>query len=303
VPVELSGRPLDAVVRAIFGLSWGEARARIATGKLAVNGAVRTDALLRVRGGAALTMDVRAPRVRTAGLPDKAVVFVDTHVIVVDKPAGVSTVPFEKGEHGTLDELVRDWLGRNAGKRARGPRPALGVVQRLDKETSGLIVFTRTWLAKKGLASQFRAHSAERRYVALAHGAVQPGTLRSRLVPDRGDGLRGSTRPRGRGGSDVGQVAVTHVDVLERLDGATLIACRLETGRTHQIRIHLSEAGHPLVGERVYIRRFSFPLIPAPRLMLHAAELGFVHPATQGRVHWERPPPDDFEETLGRLRR
>jgi 23S rRNA pseudouridine1911/1915/1917 synthase len=174
------------------------------------------------------------------------------------------------------------------------------VVHRLDKETSGLIVFTRTWLAKQSLTQQFRAHTVHRRYLAIAHGHVQSQTFRSRIIADRGDGLRGSLGPRAP--KEAGQLAVTHVEILEKLVDASLVACRLETGRTHQIRVHLSEAGHPLVGERVYIRRFDAPPIPAPRMMLHAAELGFVHPATNAEMRWELPLPADMELTLKRLR-
>jgi len=96
---------------------------------------------------------------------------------------------------------------------------------------------------------------------------------------------------------------VTHVTALEKLEGATLVECKLETGRTHQIRIHLSEAGHPLVGEQVYVRDYGGELIPAPRMMLHAAELGFVHPATEEDVKWERDPPAEFAGMLVRLRK
>jgi 23S rRNA pseudouridine1911/1915/1917 synthase len=118
-------------------------------------------------------------------------------------------------------------------------------------------------------------------------------------VEDRGDGLRGSAPE----GLRAGQLAVTHVERIERLQGATLIGCRLETGRTHQIRIHLAERGHPLLGETVYVRDFKGTPIPAPRLMLHAAELGFEHPADGREMLFEAPPPADFEETLARLRR
>jgi 23S rRNA pseudouridine1911/1915/1917 synthase len=304
VPAELGRKPLDAVVRALFGLSWNEARARIRTGKVAVNGAIRTEPIFRVLGGAEVALSMHAPRVRPELLPRNAVVFVDAHVVVVDKPAAVSTVPFEEGEKGALDERVRLWLSRNAPRGDRGVRPSLGVVHRLDKETSGLIVFARTWLAKQSLASQFRAHTTERRYLAIAHGRVASRTFRSRLTENRGDGLRGSHR--GSPGNREGQLAVTHVEALEHLPvppEATLVACVLETGRTHQIRIHLSEAGHPIVGERVYVRGYEGPLVAAPRLMLHAARLGFDHPKTGERVCWEREPPADFEETLGRLRR
>jgi 23S rRNA pseudouridine1911/1915/1917 synthase len=141
-----------------------------------------------------------------------------------------------------------------------------------------------------------------RRYLAIAHGSVRAQTIRSHLVDDRGDGRRGSIEKSPRRGAREGQLAVTHVAPLEELDGATLVACTLETGRTHQIRIHLSEAGHPLVGERVYMRP-SAQAIRAPRLMLHAAELGFVHPATGRDVRWELAPPADFQAVLARLRR
>ena len=142
-----------------------------------------------------------------------------------------------------------------------------------------------------------------RRYLAIAHGDVRSRTIRSFLMEDRGDGLRGSARGTpGEGARE----AITHVEKLEALTGgtaATLVACRLETGRTHQIRIHLSESGHPLVGERVYIRRWGGTVIEAPRLMLHAAELGFLHPATEREMRWEQPMPDDMKTVLERLRR
>ena len=294
-------RPLDAVVRSLFTVSWNEARARITSGKVSVAGVVRTDPLFRVRDPLDVTLRMNAPKPRTPLLPEGAVVHVDAHVVVVNKPAGVSTVPFDEEETGTLDERVRDWLALE-GRRARGGgRPPLGVVHRLDKETSGLMVFTRTWLAKQSLTDQFRAHSVVRRYLAIACGDVSAQTFRSDIVADRGDGLRGSL-PRGHRGRGDAQKAVTHVSVVERLAGATLVECRLETGRTHQIRIHLSEAGHPIVGERVYIRDYADEEIPAPRMMLHAVELGFTHPATEQEVHWERDPPQDFADTLKRLR-
>src|SRR5439155_24552380 len=131
---------------------------------------------------------------------------------------------------------------------------------------------------------------------ALANGRVEGRTIESYLVKDRGDGLRGTSR-YGR----EGQLAITHVESLHFLDGATLVACRLETGRTHQIRIHMSEAGHPIVGERVYVRDYRGPLLAAPRPMLHAAELGFVHPVRGASIEFEAPLPDDFEEMPAQL--
>jgi 23S rRNA pseudouridine1911/1915/1917 synthase len=287
---------IDGFLRGALDLSWGRARALVEQGKVFVDGTRILDSAAPVHEGQSVEVNERAPRPK-AHVPEDLIVYVDAHVVVVRKPAGISTVPFEDAEKGTLDELVRRALEKKFP--TKGSRPNLGVVHRLDKETSGLVVFTRTWLAKKSLSSQFRAHTTERRYLAIAHGVVPKRTITSNLVADRGDGLRGS----GRG---EGQRAVTHVEPIEyfgeKLNGATLVSVKLETGRTHQIRIHLSEMGHPILGERVYIRNYRAPTIPAPRVMLHATELGFIHPATERPVHWEEKPPKDFVETLERLR-
>lgn len=304
VPAGVDARPraLDSVVRTLFNVSWNEARARIESGKVRVGEEVRTDPLFRVRDASLVTLHMNAPKPRTPVLPEGAIVHVDAHVVVVDKPPGVSTVPFDEGETGTLDERVRDWLSQQGRQSRGGGRPPLGVVHRLDKDTSGLMVFTRTWLAKQSLTQQFREHTVLRRYLAIAMGDVRSQTIRSEIMPNRGDGLRGSAAGGRRGGSG-GQRAVTHVTALETLaGGATLIECKLETGRTHQIRIHLSEAGHPLVGEKVYIRDYGGDEIRAARMMLHAAELGFVHPSTEEDVRWTKDPPGDFRAVLERLR-
>jgi 23S rRNA pseudouridine1911/1915/1917 synthase len=300
VPKGGSG-PLDRVVRALYGASWGRARALIGTGKVRVDGALTREATTRVATGAEIAIDLQAARTHLPELTDREVVHCDAQVVVVAKPAGVSTIPYDDSEADTLDARVRGWLARRR-MALPGRRPNLGVVHRLDKETTGLVVFTRTWLAKKALAAQFRRHSVHRRYLAIVAGSLNaPCTLRSWFVGDRGDGLRGSARA-GKGAKG-GQEAISHVEPVEALAGATLIACRLETGRTHQIRIHLSEAGHPLVGEHVYVRRFRGERLPAPRLMLHAAELGFVHPATEREVRWLQAIPEDMSEVLDRLRR
>lgn len=328
VPQDLAGSALDAVVRAGFALSWGRARDLVRRGKVAIDGRTVTEPVRYVHVGQVVTIDLAARNTRTIAtdLPDGALVHVDPHVVVVDKPAGISTVPFDPdgmgasiakrsspGEEATLDERVRLALARRekrAGGRGNAP-PTLGVVHRLDKETSGLLVFTRTWAAKKSLMDAFRAHTVHRRYLAIVHGAAEPGTIKTHFVEDRGDGLRGSIEHRGGRkkpiGSERSQVAITHFEVVERLENAafgkcTLISCQLETGRTHQIRIHLSEAGHPLVGERVYIRGYRGTVVPAPRLMLHAAELGFVHPATNEEMHWQSELPNDMQAILTSVR-
>jgi 23S rRNA pseudouridine1911/1915/1917 synthase len=328
VPLDLTGTALDGAVRVGFGLSWGRARDLVRRGKVAIDGKTVTDPVRYVRTGNVVTIDLAARNTRTiaSDLPEGAIVHVDPHVVVVDKPAGISTVPYdpegmgasiakrsmERGDEVTMDERVRVALARREKSAGRGKAPpTLGVVHRLDKETSGLLVFTRTWSAKKALMDEFRAHTVHRRYLAIVHGEAKAGTIKTHFIEDRGDGLRGSIEHRsGRKkaiGSERSQLAVTHFEVVERLVSkaygvCTLISCQLETGRTHQIRIHLSEAGHPVVGERVYIRGFRGTVVNAPRLMLHAAELGFVHPATNVDMRWESKLPDDMREVLESLR-
>jgi 23S rRNA pseudouridine1911/1915/1917 synthase len=301
VPVALEG-PVDRVVRSLFGTSWGKARGWIEGGKVRVSGALVTDPTARVAAGVEIAVNEAARRPQAEELADGDVAFADSQVVVVRKPPGLSTIPYDGTEIDTLDARVRAWLERKR-LTPRGQRPTLGIVHRLDKETSGLVVFTRTWLAKQALSSQFRHHTVYRRYLAIAHGDVPERTLRSFFVENRGDGLRGSKRGPGRKPPSDGREAITHVTRVEPLAGATLVACRLETGRTHQIRIHLSESGNPLVGERVYVRGYTGALLEAPRLMLHAAELGFVHPATESEMRWELPIPDDMLAVIARLKR
>jgi 23S rRNA pseudouridine1911/1915/1917 synthase len=313
VPPDLDGRRLDAAVKQLFDVPWGQARSWIRGGKLAANEVVVTEGAHPVAAGDRLryTAAARRPRPDTE-LPPDVIVYEDRYLVVVDKPAGLSSVPYEEHERGALTSRVQALLGRRAaasGTRRRGMPPPMLVVHRLDRDTSGLLVFVRLPAAVEPLAAQFRDHRVHRRYLALVHGEARTSTYRSHLLPDRGDGRRGS-RERVQSyrlmGKGAGRLAVTHTEVVERLPGATLLACRLETGRTHQIRIHLAEAGHPLVGEKVYVPRHlvvELPRkIPAPRMLLHAAELGFDHPVTGAPLHFQRPPPADMVDVLERLR-
>jgi 23S rRNA pseudouridine1911/1915/1917 synthase len=304
VPAELGGKPLDGVVRTLAEVPWSLARRWIESGKIAVNGEPWTNQTKYISAGAVITRHPRAPSakaIRAAEVHDELIEYVDGSVVVVRKPAGISTVPFgdeaPDDREPTLDAIVREVLAKRDHLRGRAP---LGVVQRLDKATSGLLVFARSFAAKKHLGLQLRNHSMRRVYLAIAHGDVPKKTFRSRLVENRGDGIRGSLRPDER--AVEGQIAITHVEPIERLVGATLVACRLETGRTHQIRIHLSEAGHPIVGDLVYVRKFQGEIIKAPRLMLHAKELGFVHPRTNEMTVFQQEPPPDFQAVLAKLR-
>jgi 23S rRNA pseudouridine1911/1915/1917 synthase len=287
-------KPLDRWLRELIpGKSWNEVRRLARTGKVFINGAPVLDPLTLVTAGAEIELRQNAPRAtRTPSLPRSAILYVDAQVVVVEKPAGISTVPYDENERGTLDQLLMETLSE------RGRRAPLGIVHRIDKETSGVVVFARTTAAKQALKNQFRFHTVGRRYVAIAHGSVKSTTIRSRLVQDRGDGRRGSTE-----NEELGREAITHVTFLEALKGATLLECRLETGRTHQIRIHLAERGNPLVGERVYSKNYRGELLSAPRLMLHARELSFEHPNSGERLNFEQPMPADMQAVLAQLKK
>lgn len=302
VSSEEDGATVSAIVRALCELPWSKARALCTSGRVLVDGRRALDPAARVRAGAQIEIDAGAPRLRKGVLPREAIVHVDADVVVVDKPAGVLTVPYERGDRDTLVDQTRAAL-RRMDPRARDPM--VGAVQRLDKDTTGVLVFARTMKAKRALEEQLRAHTVTRRYLAIVHGQATDARVETLLVHDRGDGLRGSwgASTFHRGPAPQGSKrAVTHVARIEPLRGASLVECRLETGRQHQIRIHLSEAGHPLVGEPVYIRGYAGPRIPAPRPMLHATELAFDHPRTGARVRFEREPPEDFASLLSTLR-
>ena len=291
-----------AIVRRQTGAAWSRARDLCTEGRVTVNGQRCLDPASRVPPGAEVAVDERAPKLRAGVLPESAIVFLDRDVVVVDKPAGMLSVAYEPRDRDTLVDCTRTLLRRMRG---RGFDSGLGVVHRLDKDTSGVIVFARTAEAKRFLAMRFRAHDIERAYHAIAHGAVAARRVETHLVLDRGDGLRGSwghfRRPRG-GIPPEAKRSVTHVKPIAPLDGATLVECRLETGRQHQIRIHLSELGHPLVGERVYIRDYAARKIESTRPMLHARTLGFLHPRTGQRMTFEREAPEDFQAMLESLR-
>ena len=281
------------------GQSWSELRALCTSGKITVNGERELNPARRLAGGETVAFNLAAPDPRRTGaLPGFRIVYEDGHLIVIEKPAGVSSVPYERKERGTALDLIREaW--RHQGRRAAAT--PLYTVHRIDKDTSGLLCFAKTRLAERGLHRVFQQHQAEREYLAVAHGIVRPSRIESRLIADRGDGLRGSTRR-----PHEGQPAVTHVEVIETLPAATVCRVRLETGRTHQIRIHLAEQGHVLVGETVYLRdhtRAGRALLPAQRLLLHAGTLGFDHPVTGEHLHFTSAPPPSFEAELQRLRR
>ena len=194
---------------------------------------------------------------------------------------------------------------RRRGRPANDKRLRIRPVHRLDRDTSGPMVFARTPEAEQKLVRMFARHLVQRAYVAVVHGGVEAQTIDTWLVRDRGDGLRGST-PLGNS-AEGAQRAITHVRPLEHLADYTIVECRLETGRTHQIRIHLSEIGHRLCGEKLYTHVPGQPppddASGAPRQALHAAELAFIHPITNQPLRFRMPLPKDLKEWLLNLRR
>jgi len=290
VPAGAPADRLDRSLRALRpGLSWSQLRDLIVRGKVSVDQRVVLDPGAMVQSGMriAITMHVHGATLAAPvpQLPRADLIHCDGHVVVVRKPAGLDTVPW-----GDATDALERRVAVTLGAPVR-------VVQRLDRDTTGLIMFARTAEAEGRLAHQLRRHTVHRRYLAVAHGEVAAGTIRSFLADDRGDGLRGSVAS-----VQFGKQAITHVEVVERLRGATLVACRLETGRKHQIRIHLAEGGHMLLGERGYVREQRGEVLAAPRILLHAAELGFEHPDTGAPLRFSEPMPADMAVVVASLR-
>lgn len=303
-----------AFLRARLGLSWSQTKRLVEMGRVRVANQKVVDPAFRLKLGKQVDVvteessqsvkpaRAKLPDAPTYDGPQPVLVYSDDAIVVVDKPAGLTTMRHaeeaeEFGERArkflpvTLADLLPAMLGR-PGKKVRA-------VHRIDRDTSGLVVFARTAPAAKNLEDQFKSHSVDRQYLAIVRGRAQSQTIKSQFVRDRGDGRRGS--------GDEGQPAVTHVKVLEQFQQLALVECRLETGRTHQVRIHLGEAGTPLCGERIYDRPLNGSPFPddssAKRHMLHAARLGLTHPITGERMQWRSEPPADFQRLLDSLRK
>src|SRR5262245_53535089 len=241
------------------GVPRAVARQHLAGRKVRVNGTLCSNPQTRLRAGQRVEVPAQAPRApapprsapSTEGIEIR---HVDNDLVVVEKPAGLTTMRHadEAAEFGQraqryLPQTLADLLPGLLASRNRGKPMPVRAVHRLDRDTTGLVTFARTPEAERHLGQQFRAHTIERLYLAFVRGKAVAGRIESTLVHDRGDGRRGSLV-----GAADGQRAVTHVEVVEELGDFTLVRCRLETGRTHQVRIHLGEAGTPLCGERLY---------------------------------------------------
>jgi 23S rRNA pseudouridine1911/1915/1917 synthase len=328
-----NGKTVADVLRRRFQLTWSQAKRLVENGHVRVAGQLTRAPEQRVKTGNRMWISAGAienpsadgtakpPRPKKADpakpKPPAAkakkppvpvnvvpleIVYSDDAVVVVNKPIGLTTSRSkdEREEFGrgkkylptTLAELLPAALGT--------PNRPVFAVHRLDRDTSGLIVFARTPAAARHLTGQFRKRTVDRRYLAVTRGVPSDGRIESRLVDDRGDGRRGSGE-----GTD-SQRAVTHVRVLERLGAFALVECKLDTGRTHQVRIHLGEAGTPLCGERVYDRPPNGQPVAddsgAARPLLHAVRLGIEHPDNDEFMGWEADPPADFATVLAKMR-
>ncbi len=237
--------------------------------------------------------------------PILKIVFQDKFLVIVDKPPGLTTnrnttevKAFGNRAKKFLPPTVADLLPPYLPRLRDGRTCQVFPIHRTDNETSGLLVFALDGKTAKILARAFKDHAIDRCYVALTRYIPIAGRIETRLIDDRGDGRRGS--------APEGEPAITHVEIAEKHAWGAMIRCTLETGRTHQVRIHLGEMGTPLCGEKIYDRPLHGKPLPdpsnAPRVMLHAARLGFYHPATGQKVLWESEPPADFQEVLERMR-
>jgi 23S rRNA pseudouridine1911/1915/1917 synthase len=297
------GERIDRFVARETGASRSEVQRWISAGRVVMDGkAVEASDIVRV--GA--RVEAEPLPTRTTELePDASVpldvLYVDEVLVVVMKPAGVVVHPAPGSEHATLVHglLARGFFASSAGDEHIRP----GIVHRLDKGTSGVMVVARTAEAREALKAQFVAHTIDREYVALCVGLAETTTYRTLHGRDPRNRLRFTSRVRG-----ASRVAVTHVTRLESLAGgaASLVRATLETGRTHQIRMHLSEAGTPVLGDPLYGRKPKDPrltriAVDLGHQALHARVLGFVHPTTREKMRFEAPLPEEFARALSEL--
>ncbi len=295
-------------------LSRTRLKALIEAGEVTVDGSVARDPAMRLAEGARIALEPPPPEDSPLIGEDLPldIVYEDEHLIVIDKPAGLVVHPAPGHAQGTLVNALIRHCGESLSGVGGVRRP--GIVHRLDKDTSGLLVVAKTDAAHRSLAELFADHgrtgSLEREYLALVWGgfdatAGKVGAAIGRH-PRHRERMAVSTEERGRH-------AVTHWRLVEGLGPASLVACRLETGRTHQIRVHMASIGHPLLGDLVYGAGYKTKtsqlsegakdaLAALGRQALHAAALGFEHPITGEALRFERPPPEDFSRLLSALR-
>jgi 23S rRNA pseudouridine1911/1915/1917 synthase len=287
VPEAAAGERLDRFVASLPGVGSRAAAERLlAAGSVLVDGALRPKSY-RLEGGEEVAVELAdgAPAVASEPTPKLRIPYEDEHLLVVDKPGGLVVHPAAGHGSGTL---VQALAGRSAGGDPERP----GIVHRLDRDTSGLLVVARTDQAYEGLRALVRRRALEREYLALVRGRPRSrtGRIEAPIGRDRRDPTRRSLD------TDVPKDAITHFELVDFYDDHALLRVRLETGRTHQIRVHLAAIGLPVVGDPVY----GTPEPGLRRQFLHAARLAFTHPVTGERVDVESPLPPDLDAALAR---
>ncbi len=299
-----SGQRLDKALADASGLSRERIKALMGEGRVTLDGKPAAQASHKPAAGAAFAISIPAVTPDEAQPEDipLSVVFEDEHLIVIDKPAGLVVHPAVGNYDGTLvNALLHHCQGQLSGI---GGVARPGIVHRIDKDTSGLLVVAKSDAAHEGLARQFEDHSIERAYLALVAGNPMPpaGTVTGAIARSNTNRKKMALVAVGRG-----KHAVTHYATLERFELAALAECRLETGRTHQVRVHMTALGHPLLGDPAYGRTPAKlkPLLAKhkfERQALHAKVLGFIHPVTGEPLRFESPLPADMEALLVDLR-
>ena len=294
IPDAQGGQRLDQALSALLPeFSRNRIQNWIRARKIAVDDAWGTTKM-KVSGGESVRVEIEPDPDATPDAPEAIpldVVFEDAMLLVVNKPVGLVVHPGSGNRQGTLLNALLHWVPQVA------ELPRAGIVHRLDKDTSGLLVVAKTLKAHTDLVRQLQARTVKREYLALVYGEIdRDGTVDAPLARDPHNRTKRTVH-------SMGKEAVTHFEVVERFPGITLLRCKLETGRTHQIRVHMQHIGHPLVGDTVYsASRRSHLKIPFPRQALHAERLGLIHPVMQEFMQWECPLPPDFASLLDALR-
>ena len=298
----VGGQRLDKALAEASGLSRERVKALIGQGAVSIAGEAVTQASGKATEGAEFAIEVPPTAEAAARAQDipVTVVFEDEHLIVVDKPAGLVVHPAAGNSDGTLvNALLHHCAGQLSGI---GGVARPGIVHRIDKDTSGLLVVAKSTAAHEGLARQFADHSLERAYLAVVNGHPNPreGTIDEKIGRSDANRKKMAVLPKD---SSRGKHAVTRYKVLRMMADCALVECRQETGRTHQVRVHLASIGHALLGDPVYgsanprlrpiLKNLGFR-----RQALHAAVLGFVHPVTGDRLRFESALPHDMKELI-----
>lgn len=296
-----AGLRLDKALAEASGLSRERIKSLIGAGRISLGGQVVSQPSAKSAGGEfAISVPLPVDAKASPEAIPLAIIYEDEHLIVVDKPAGMVVHPAAGNPDGTLvNALLHHCRGQLSGI---GGVARPGIVHRIDKDTSGLLVVAKSDVVHEGLAKQFADHSLERAYLAVCNGHPGPkqGRIDARVGRSDANRKKMAVLPKD---SSRGKTAVTHYKVLQDMEGCALVECRLETGRTHQVRVHLASIGHALVGDPLYGRANSAvrPVLLRlgfKRQALHAATLGFLHPVTSERLRFTSDLPPDMRELI-----